>query len=161
MTYTDWRTSHDDKVKVILDRLENEGYNKEDVVKYFEFENMVEKEPSFCLLYAEKKKCHDIPNLNCLYCACPYFKFNEDGLRELDGNRMLMSDCTIGSRFSGEFAYDGKVHCDCTNCHIPHSKGFAMHACKSGKSVDDSYSFLQYLRSYQLGKVLGKYKLFD
>jgi len=161
MEYSDWKLSHDDKVKLILDRLEKEGYTRQQVIDYFQFENMVEKEPDFCLLYQENKKCHKIDNLNCLYCACPYFKFNDNGIKELDGNTTLMSDCTIGSRFSGEFAADGKIHCDCSNCHVPHSKGFAMRAVKPPSSINDSYSFLAYLRAYQLGEVLGKYKLFD
>lgn len=160
MTYTNWKTEHDVKVKVILDRLDTENLTTEEIIEYFKFENMVEKEPNFCLLYQDNKKCHPIDNLNCLFCACPYFKFNESGLKELEGNKMLMSDCTINSKFKDEFEHEDKVHCDCTKCFVPHSKGFAMRNIKTGNSVGDSYSFLEYLRAYQLGEVLGKYKLF-
>jgi len=160
MTYTDWRTEHDEKVKVILDRLDKDNFNAEEVIDYFKFENMVKNEPNFCLLYKDNKKCHPIENLNCLFCACPYFKFNEDGIKELKGDKMLMSDCTINSKFKDEFEYENKVHCDCTNCFVPHSKGFAMRNIKNGDKIKDSYSFLEYLRAYQLGDILGKYKLF-
>lgn len=160
MTYTDWKTEHDMKVKKILDKLDEKGLTANEVIEYFKFENMVEKEPNFCLLYQDNKKCHPIKNLNCLFCACPYFKFDENGLKELEGDRTLMSDCTINSKFRDVFEYEEKVHCDCTKCFVPHSKGFAMRNIKSSNSVNDSYSFLEYLRAYQLGEVLGKYKLF-
>jgi len=168
MTYTGWKIEHDDKVESIFNKLEKLNYTKEQIIDYFQFENMVEKEPTFCLLYADRKKCHPIEDLNCLYCACPYFKFKDDGLRVLNGDKMLMSDCTINSKFKDEFEYEDKIHCDCTNCFVPHSKGFAMKGIvdrvedknKTNDSITDSYSFLEYIRSYQLGEVLGKYKLF-
>lgn len=160
MTYDKWKTEHDIKVEIIINKLESMNMTTDEIIEYFSFDNMVKKENSFCLLYQDNKKCHPIDNLNCLFCACPYFKFNTEGLRVLEGNKKLMSDCTINSRFKDDFEYDNKVHCDCTKCFVPHSKGFAMRNIRSGDSVNDSSSFLEYLRAYQLGSVLGKYKLF-
>lgn len=161
MTYTDWRVTHDGKVKKILDKLNEDNLSREEIINYFMFENMVDKEPSFCLLYESKKKCHDINSLNCLYCACPYFKFNEDGIKELVGNKTLMSECSISSRFKDSYTHENKVHCDCSSCYIPHSKGFSMKDYRGNtEKINDSYSFLEYLRAYQFDSMLGKYKLF-
>jgi len=85
---------------------------------------MIENEPDFCLLYKEKKKCHDTEYLNCLFCACPYFKFDDDGIKK-DKNLIVKSECTINSKHSSKFIYEGVEHLDCSTCKIPHTKKFA------------------------------------
>ena len=78
MTYNDWFNEHGQKHKNIMKKLED--ISDSDVITYFRFENMVEKEPDFCTLYRDNKKCHEIDILNCYLCACPHFRFDDNGL---------------------------------------------------------------------------------
>jgi len=69
-----------------------------EVIAYFRFENMVQKEPDFCPLYKETKKCHDMEVLNCYLCACPNFRFDDEGIskkeaRTIYGSVELLSLC--------------------------------------------------------------------
>ncbi|MBV5348753.1 hypothetical protein JZU61_03745, partial [bacterium] len=59
--------------------------SESEVIEYFRFENMVVNEPKFCLLYAENKKCHETEHLNCYWCACPHFRFNDKGFSTQEG----------------------------------------------------------------------------
>ena len=56
----------------------------EEVIAYFKFENMVKKEPDFCPLYKDNKKCHDMKELNCYLCACPNFRFDDEGFKKVE-----------------------------------------------------------------------------
>lgn len=112
MTYEEWIKSHAILHKQIIDKLEH--LNKEETIKYFDFDNMVKNEPDFCPLYKENKKCHDIEQLNCYFCACPYFR--------LDSNK---SFCSIDAKDGDEFiGPDGFRHQDCSKCSIPHKTKF-------------------------------------
>lgn len=119
MTYSHWSQTHAAKHQAILSKLTH--LSDEEVVEYFRFENMVEKEKDFCLLYASNKKCHEIENLNCYWCACPYFRFNDVGL-SMDGEKTLYSVCSIDSKEGGVFVSDYALHQDCTACLIPHGE---------------------------------------
>jgi len=127
MTYKQWLEEFTCKRKNILEKLKN--HSDEEVVDYFVFENMVEKEPDFCLLYKEKKKCHDTEYLNCFFCACPYFNFNDNGLTK-ERDLIVKSECTIKSKHAGKFVYEGVEHLDCSTCNVPHSKKFAITSLK-------------------------------
>lgn len=121
MTYTQWLKDFSTKRKTILKKLKN--LSQKEIIEYFVFENMVEKEPDFCLLYKEKKKCHNVEYLNCLFCACPHFSFNDKGLRK-EGDVIVKSECKIDSKNGGKFVYENVEHQDCSNCHVPHTKQF-------------------------------------
>ncbi len=82
MNYSTWFESHGQKHKKIMSKLEE--LSDDDVIAYFKFENMVEKEPDFCFLYKEHKKCHEMEDLNCYLCACPNFRFDDEGLRKAE-----------------------------------------------------------------------------
>jgi hypothetical protein len=108
MSYKSWIESHAIKHKEIMDRLEH--LSDDEVIEYFRFENMVEKEPDFCPLYKDNKKCHDIDELNCYLCACPNFRVGDK-----------KSYCDIDSKYGGSIeAKDGYIHQDCSGCSIPH-----------------------------------------
>ena len=64
------------------------------------------KEKDFCPLYDKNKKCHDIENLNCYLCGCPYFRVGKK-----------RSWCSIDAK-------DGYIHQNCSNCTIPHKIQF-------------------------------------
>jgi hypothetical protein len=95
----------------------------EEVIAYFHFENMVEKEPDFCPLYKENRKCHDMEELNCYLCACPNFRFDDNGLEEIDG-KSLKSRCGINSRDGSRFVGTDTIHQDCSGCLVPHCKTY-------------------------------------
>lgn len=119
MTYTQWFESHASKHAVIMNKL---NYLSDlEVVEYFRFENMVVHEPDFCLLYAENKKCHEIEQLNCYWCACPYFRFNDSGFSTVEG-KTRYSTCSIESQEGAQFVSDKSIHQDCTHCLIPHGE---------------------------------------
>ncbi|MDD1620719.1 MAG: hypothetical protein LUQ11_04505, partial [Methylococcaceae bacterium] len=64
MSYITWFTEHGNKHKAIVEKLQAKGLSKENIVDYFDFDNMVKSESDFCELYADRKKCHDVENLN-------------------------------------------------------------------------------------------------
>lgn len=123
MSYLEWFDTHANKHQVIVQKLRAQNYTKEMIIEYFSFENMVKKESEFCLLYANKQKCHDISNLNCYLCACPHFRFNDKELSVKDGITRK-SECSIVSKKSSEFVYENVAHLDCSACIVPHTKAF-------------------------------------
>ena len=121
MGYSDWFDKHAEKHKKIVDKLVERNYSKEQIIEYFEFENMVKEELDFCPLYADNKKCHDMQSLNCYLCACPNFRFSDAGIGEYNGQKIL-SKCEINN--GEEFASKGVIHHDCSSCSVPHHKAF-------------------------------------
>ena len=121
MGYSSWFNKHADKHKKIVDKLVSQGYTKEQIIEYFDFDNMVKMENDFCPLYKEPKKCHDMESLNCYLCACPNFRFNDEGIGEYNGSKIL-SKCDInnGEKFAGK----GVIHQDCSSCSVPHHKAY-------------------------------------
>jgi Zn-finger protein len=112
MTYEQWIEQHKAKHHIIMEKLTH--LSDSEVIEYFDFENMRRCEPDFCLLYGENKKCHEMEQLNCYFCACPLFRL---------GN--TKSFCKIESRFGGEIVGDdGFIHQDCTRCKIPHKVSY-------------------------------------
>jgi hypothetical protein len=96
---------------------------KEQIINYFDFENMKEKEVNFCPLYAKDKKCHDMDELNCYLCSCPNFRFNDDGIKKVD-NATQYSYCDIDSKDGRQGVYGEKIHQDCSKCRVPHHKKY-------------------------------------
>jgi hypothetical protein len=121
MSYTTWFNSHADKHQKIVQKLLTKGYTKEQIIEYFDFENMVKEENDFCPLYKEPKKCHEMESLNCYLCACPNFRFDDRGIEEYNSSKIL-SKCTINN--GAKFAGDGVIHQDCSSCSVPHHKAY-------------------------------------
>ncbi|MDY0194934.1 MAG: hypothetical protein WC253_04535 [Sulfurovaceae bacterium] len=119
MTYTQWYKEHSLKHKAIIEQLK--GKNIDEIVEYFDYENMRTKHPDFCPLYASNSKCHDMQNLNCYLCGCPYFRFNDDGI-EIKENRVVYSLCTKG--LGESFVSTDAIHQDCSSCILPHKIQF-------------------------------------
>jgi len=123
MSYITWFLDHDSKHRKIVDRLKQDGLSSEQIIDYFAFDNMVAQEPDFCLLYAEPKKCHSIAYLNCYMCACPFFRFNDEGVPDGEG-LLVKSQCAIHSSKADRFVFEGVVHLDCSRCTVPHTRTF-------------------------------------
>jgi len=123
MKYIDWFESHALKHKKIVEKLQSKAYTREQIVDYFDFENMKKKEEDFCPLYKENKKCHDMKSLNCYMCACPNFRFNDDGLAKYN-EQVILSKCTINN--GKKFAGGGFIHQDCSSCTVPHHKAYIL-----------------------------------
>lgn len=123
MSYFRWFEEHALKHKRIIQKLTSLGLTQKEIIAYFVFENMVEKEPEFCVLYANKQKCHDVTYLNCYLCACPHFRFNDEGLK-IQNDCIIKSACVVDSKKSALFVHEGIGHLDCSRCTIPHTKAF-------------------------------------
>jgi len=95
----------------------------EEVIAYFRFENMVEKEPDFCPLYKDRKKCHEIEELNCYLCACPNFRFDDEGFTKID-NKILYSKCSIDSKDGSQYITEDAIHQNCAGCLVPHHESY-------------------------------------
>jgi len=121
MTYKSWFLEHGKKHKAIMAKLTH--LNDDEVIHYFRFENMVEKEPDFCPLYKDNKKCHDIKALNCYLCACPNFRFDDEGFKEVKG-KALKSYCAIDSKDGAVFEGESQLHQDCSGCTVPHHESY-------------------------------------
>lgn len=121
MTYREWFDAHADKHKALMQKLLSRGMDKEAILDYFDFDNMVKMEPDFCPLYAEGKKCHDMEKLNCYLCACPHFRFNDKGLRTEEG-AAVYSACAIHAKEGVPVRFGDAIHLDCSACTLPHRR---------------------------------------
>ena len=50
MTYKEWFTQHTLKHGELVHKLQKRSFTKEEIIAYFEFNNMVKHEPNFCPL---------------------------------------------------------------------------------------------------------------
>lgn len=121
MSYKRWFDAHAAKHRAIMEKLAPLG--DEEVIAYFRFENMVKNENDFCPLYAENKKCHDTPELNCYLCACPNFRFNDAGFETI-GDKTLFSTCSIESPDGDRYVSDTAIHQNCAGCIVPHRESY-------------------------------------
>ena len=140
MGYNTWVEEHAKMHKNIIDKLLAQGYNKEQIIDYFDFENMKEKEKDFCPLYTQNKKCHDMKELNCYLCSCPNFRFKDEGIKKVN-EKIQYSYCDIDSKDGKQGIYGEAIHQDCSGCTVPHHKAYVskhfdldwakiMHLCK-------------------------------
>lgn len=113
MGYKSWWESHALKHKKIVEKLSH--LSDKQIVEYFKYENMVTNEPDFCILYKENKKCHEMTDLNCYFCACPNFR--------VETNR---SYCSIDSKDGGKIEHNGFIHQDCSKCLVPHNEKYIL-----------------------------------
>ena len=123
MTYQEWFEAHANKHKNIVSKLTAKRYTKEQIIEYFDFDNMVKHEKDFCLLYAENKKCHDMKSLNCYLCACPNFRFDDKGVKKI-GENTQYSFCEIDHKDGSLGTYGNTIHQDCSKCSVPHHKSY-------------------------------------
>lgn len=123
MSYTTWFNEHADKHKIIVDKLVAKGYSQEQIIDYFDFDNMVKMENDFCPLYKEPVKCHDMESLNCYLCACPNFRFDDEGIKKVD-DKTQYSFCDIDSKDGEQGVYGDKIHQNCSGCTVPHHKSY-------------------------------------
>jgi len=121
MSYKSWFLEHGNKHKAIMKKLTH--LNDDEVIRYFRFENMVENEPDFCPLYADNKKCHDMKALNCYLCACPNFRFNDKGFKEIE-EKTLFSICDIDSKDGSQYISEDAIHQNCAGCGVPHHEAY-------------------------------------
>ncbi|GGD49104.1 hypothetical protein GCM10012288_24000 [Malaciobacter pacificus] len=122
MTYNEWFEKqgklHADVMKKLVDK------SVDEVIEYFRFENMVKNEPDFCPLYKENKKCHDYEELNCYLCACPNFRFKDEGFEVTPEGKTLYSTCGINSKDGSQYIGDDYIHQNCSGCIVPHREKY-------------------------------------
>jgi hypothetical protein len=138
MSYRKWFLAHAQKHKTVVERLVRDGLPKEAIITYFRWENLRKKEPDFCPLFEESKKCHEMEQLNCYLCACPNFRF-DDGV-----HKGRVSWCAIDSKEGSTMEHAGCMHQDCSACTVPHHE----------KYITDSfeYDWLRVMRGCDQGK---------
>ena len=126
MTYLSWYKEQATRHKAVMNKLLSNGLSRDEIIAYFDFENMVKNESDFCPLYRERnedgtlgKKCHDLESLNCYLCACPNFRFDDEGVAQ-DGEKTIFSLCSIDSKDGVQGIYGDAIHQDCSNCSVPH-----------------------------------------
>ena len=89
-----------------------DNFSDDEIIKYFQYDNMVKKEIDFCPLYKDNKKCHDMEDLNCYLCGCSNFRLTN-----------IKSYCNVDSKDGGTIkGKDGFIHQNCSACTIPHKK---------------------------------------
>ena len=123
MGYKRWFEEHALKHKVIVTKLLSKNYSHEQIIEYFDFENMKKEEYDFCPLYAKNKKCHDMEKLNCYLCACPNFRFDDEGIQKIK-TKTQYSLCDIKSKDGRQGVYGEKIHQDCSKCGVPHHQDY-------------------------------------
>ena len=115
-----WLESHAKKHQQIIQKLLYKGYSKNEIIQYFEYTNLSQKEPDFCPLFAQKKKCHEMEGLNCYFCGCPHFRFYSYP------KDRIYSYCAIKSLDGEQKCYSNSFHQDCSNCIVPHKKEYIL-----------------------------------
>ncbi len=123
MSYASWFQAHGEKHRHIVSGLTAQGLSAKEIIEYFDFENMVKREPEFCTLYAQKKKCHDMEKLNCYLCACPHFRFNDDPKPDYEG-KSRYSSCSIDAKEGNTVEHANALHHDCSGCTLPHHRSY-------------------------------------
>jgi len=123
MSYHSWFQEHGEKHRRIIQKLQKQNFTKEQMIDYFDFEAMIHHEPDFCPLYKEQKKCHELESLNCYLCACPNFRFNDEGFDQVD-DKTRYSFCDIESKDGKVGIYGDKIHQDCSQCTVPHHRSY-------------------------------------
>jgi hypothetical protein len=121
MSYSSWFQAHGEKHKKIIKKLTHLTDNE--IIQYFRFDNMVKKEPNFCPLYKDNKKCHDNESLNCYFCACPNFRFKDEGFKIIE-EQTLFSYCSIDSKDGTQYKSKESIHQNCAGCFVPHSEAY-------------------------------------
>lgn len=121
MSYEAWFGEHAKKHEAIVEKLKAQDFGQDEIIRYFEYENMAKLETWFCPLYADGIKCHEMKNLNCYLCGCPNFRFCDDGLGEYN-SKSIKSRCTIHS--GKQTAYGDEIHQDCSSCTVAHHEPF-------------------------------------
>jgi hypothetical protein len=123
MTYREWYREFGARHRKIVEGLE--GWEPEAIVEYFRYDNMRERHPDFCPLYAEGKRCHEIEDLNCYLCGCPHFRYCDEGIDRVDG-KTRFSLCAIEAKEGRAFETDTAIHQDCSGCPLPHLRGVIL-----------------------------------
>jgi Zn-finger protein len=93
---------HEFAKKLIEERIDK-------LISEWNFEVRKKYHPKECTCYSQDKKCHNIKDLNCLFCLCPHYYLNvEEG------------GCKINSS-KGKFidTPNGKIW-DCSDCYFLH-----------------------------------------
>ena len=121
MSYSSWFQAHGEKHKKIIKKLTHLTDNE--IIQYFRFDNMVKREPNFCPLYKDNKKCHDNEALNCYFCACPNFRFKDEGFKQIN-EQTLFSYCSIDSKDGTQYFSKEAIHQNCAGCFVPHSEAY-------------------------------------
>ena len=126
MSYLSWFEDQASKHHAVMKKLLAQGLTQDEIITYFDFDNMVKMEPDFCPLYKELnsegevgKKCHDMEKLNCYLCACPNFRFKDEGYEKRD-DKTVYSFCDIYSKDGRQGVYGEAIHQDCSGCSVPH-----------------------------------------
>ena len=123
MSYLSWFEEHGKKHQKIIEKLLKKGFDKEQIIDYFDFDSMVKNEPDFCPLYGENRKCHDMTSLNCYLCSCPNFRFDDKGVDTIE-SKTRYSFCDIDSKDGRIGVYGEKIHQDCSKCGVPHHRAY-------------------------------------
>jgi len=130
MSYLKWFHEHAQKHQTLVAKLLSQGADKTQIIDYFDFENMRDNEVDFCPLYTEQntdgtvgRKCHDMEKLNCYLCACPNFRFKDEGFKKVE-DKTLFSSCNIDSKEGRSGVYGDAIHQDCSRCSVPHHKAY-------------------------------------
>ncbi len=121
MTYKEWLDETARKHRRIVDALD--GASVEEIVDFFEYEHMRRHHADYCPLYAQGKKCHEMEDLNCYFCGCPYFRFCDEGIDVIDGKKRY-SLCAIDAKEGKRFETEEAIHQDCSECILPHRRAF-------------------------------------
>ncbi len=122
MTYNEWFEKQGKLHANVMKKLEDKTVDE--VIQYFRFDNMVKNEPDFCPLYKDNKKCHDYEDLNCYLCACPNFRFKDEGFEITDDGKTLYSTCSINSKDGDQFIGEDYIHQNCSGCIVPHREKY-------------------------------------
>ena len=59
-------------------------------------------------------------DLNCYFCACPNFRFKDEGFEKTADGKTLFSVCNIKSKDGSQYIGEDYIHQNCSGCIVPH-----------------------------------------
>jgi hypothetical protein len=62
-------------------------------------------------------------SLNCYLCACPNFRFKDEGIEKVQ-EKTKFSICNIESKDGRAGVYGEAIHQDCSGCGVPHHRTY-------------------------------------
>ncbi len=82
------------------------------IIDEYRYENRSVAHPNACICYEQGTPCHDMENLNCFFCYCPYYD-----TQIVEGG--CLRNSPDGQWHQSEKLPTGRIW-DCSNCEHPH-----------------------------------------
>lgn len=105
--------------------------NIEKTLSEYRYDNRKKSHPAECPLYSMDVKCHNLENLNCYLCYCPFYD-----AKKQEGGCLKDNPYSKGKWFEHPNLPKGQIW-DCSDCNYPHiEKNIREYMLKESKDMN-------------------------